>query len=132
MRRPLIALIIVYAIASFGLTLIPGIDPDGNPWKMSYFHAFYFVSFMGSTIGFGEIPYPFTDYQRYWVLAFIYITVVVWLYTIGTLLSLVQDPAFRHAVTHQGFSRSVGKIKSAFYIVCGYGDTGRTLTRWLF
>lgn len=129
MRRPLIALILVYAVASFGLTLISGVDPDGNPWRMSFFHAFYFVSFMGSTIGFGEIPHPFTDPQRYWVLAFIYITVVVWLYTIGTMLSLVQDPAFKQAVTNQRFSRNVRQLRDPFYIICGYGDTGRTLTK---
>ena len=58
LRRPLIILISVYAVSTLGLTLIPGIDGEGQPWKMAFFHAFYFVSFMGSTIGFGEIPYP--------------------------------------------------------------------------
>lgn len=128
MRRPLIALIIVYAIATLGLTLIPGVDPDGNPWRMSIFHAFYFVSFMGSTIGFGEIPYPFTDPQRYWVLGCIYVSVIAWLYAIGTMLSLIQDPSFKQAVTAQQFSRSIARIDTPFYIICGYGDTARILT----
>ena len=131
MRRPLIALIVVYAIATFGLTLIPGIDPDGNPWKMSIFQAFYFVSFMGSTIGFGEIPYPFTDEQRYWVLVCIYISVIAWLYTIGSLLTLIQEATFRQSVTTQQFSRSIRRLKSPFFIICGYGDTGRMLTKGL-
>lgn len=131
MRRPLIALIVVYAIATFVLTLIPGIDPDGNPWKMSFFQAFYFVSFMGSTIGFGEIPYPFTDEQRYWVLICIYTSVISWLYTIGSLLTLVQEASFRQSVTSQQFSRSIRKLKSPFFIICGYGDTGATLTKGL-
>ena len=52
LRAPLITLIVVYAVAILGMTLIPGRDPDGNVWYMSFFHAFYFVSFMGSTIGF--------------------------------------------------------------------------------
>ncbi|MGH1539612.1 MAG: potassium channel family protein [Arenicella sp.] len=128
MRRPLIALILVYTIATLGLTLIPGIDPEGNPWRMSIFHAFYFVSFMGSTIGFGELPYPFTDPQRYWVLGCIYVSVVAWLYTIGTMLSLIQDASFKQAVIHQQFSRNIAKLKEPFYILCGYGDTGRILT----
>jgi len=118
MRRPLIALIVVYAIATFVLTLIPGIDPDGNPWKMSIFQAFYFVSFMGSTIGFGEIPYPFTDEQRYWVLVCIY-------------TSVVAEATFRQSVTMQQFSRSIRRLKSPFFIICGYGDTGRMLTKGL-
>lgn len=131
MRRPLIALTVVYAIATFVLTLIPGIDPDGNPWKMTVFQAFYFVSFMGSTIGFGEIPYPFTDTQRYWVLVCIYTSVVVWLYTIGSILTLTQEGAFRQSVISQQFSRAIRKLKSPFFIICGYGDTGRTLTKGL-
>ena len=66
MRMPLIVIILAYAVSILGLVLIPGVDDQGQPWHMSIFHAFYFVSFMGSTIGFGEIPYPFSDPQRLW------------------------------------------------------------------
>ena len=61
MRRPLLTLVTVYAIAILGLALIPGRDAAGNIWHMDLFHAFYFVSFMSTTIGFGEIPYEFTE-----------------------------------------------------------------------
>lgn len=131
LRGPLIVLILVYAIAVLGMVLIPGVDDQGEPWRMSFFHAFYFVSFMGSTIGFGEIPYPFTDAQRFWVLASIYFSVFAWLYAIGRSLALLQDPAFRHAITHAGFSHSVRRLREPFYLVCGYGDTGRILTHGL-
>ncbi|MGB1558791.1 MAG: potassium transporter TrkA, partial [Oceanococcaceae bacterium] len=57
MRRPLIFLICSYAIAVGGLVLIPGQDADGEVWHYDFFHAFYFISFVGPTIGFGEIPY---------------------------------------------------------------------------
>ena len=130
-RTPLIILVCVYAVATLGLTLISGVDDQGQPWRMSFFHAFYFVSFMGSTIGFGEIPYAFTDAQRAWVLVSIYISVVAWLYTIGTLLSLIQDHSFRHAVTFQRFRRQVRSQSSPFWVICGYGDTGALLCRWL-
>lgn len=131
LRGPLIILILVYAIAVFGLVLIPGVDDQGEPWRMSFFHAFYFVSFMGSTIGFGEIPYPFTDVQRFWVLISIYFSVFAWLYAIGRSIALIQDPALRHAVTHATFQRSVRHLREPFYLVCGYGDTGRILTQGL-
>lgn len=131
LRRPLIVLILVYTIATLGMTLIPGIDDQGNVWHMSFFHAFYFVSFMGSTIGFGEIPYEFTDAQRLWVLCCIYISVISWLYAIGNMLSLIQDPAFKHAVTYQTFNRTVKQFSSQFYIICGYGDTGKLLAQGL-
>ncbi|MDZ7839661.1 MAG: NAD-binding protein [Gammaproteobacteria bacterium] len=131
LRGPLIILILVYALAVIGLVLIPGVDDQGEPWRMSFFHAFYFVSFMGSTIGFGEIPYAFTDAQRFWVLGSIYFSVFAWLYAIGRSLALLQDPAFRHAITHAGFRHAVSKLREPFYLVCGYGDTGRILTRGL-
>lgn len=129
LRAPLITLIGVYAVAVLGLTLIPGVDAEGNPWRMDFFHAFYFVSFMGSTIGFGEIPYPFTDAQRAWVTACIYFSVVTWLFAIGRGLALAQEPAFRQAVTRGAFERAVKRIYEPFYIICGYGDTGHLLVQ---
>jgi Trk K+ transport system NAD-binding subunit len=131
MRWPLITLVAVYAVSILGLVLIPGADAQGEPWRMDFFHAFYFVSFMGSTIGFGEIPHPFTDAQRMWTTFAIYATVVAWLYAIGTLLSVIQDPAFRRVLDHAGFSRSVRRLTEPFYILCGYGDTGRLLVHEL-
>lgn len=127
LRRPLITLIIVYAISTLGLTLIPGIDGEGQPWKMDFFHAFYFVSYMGSTIGFGEIPYPFTDGQRLWTLVSIYTTVTAWLYAIGSMISLLQQPSFRAALTRGSFFREVKRIRQPFYLICGFGDTGKAL-----
>jgi len=127
LRTPLIILVIVYAIAAVGMTLIPGIDDQGNPWKMSLFHAFYFVSFMGTTIGFGEIPYEFTDAQRFWVLLCIYTSVIAWLYGIGTMLGLIQDPAFQQAVTHQTFQRSIKRIKA--YLNWAYKPSSSTITK---
>jgi len=131
LRGPLIILILVYATAVLGLVLIPGVDDQGEPWRMSFFHAFYFVSFMGSTIGFGEIPYPFTDLQRFWVVLSIYFSVFAWLYAIGRSIALIQDPALRQAFTHAAFRRSVRNLREPFYLLCGYSDTGRILTHGL-
>ena len=120
-------LILAYAISVLGFVLIPGRDDTGELWSMDFFHAFYFVSFMGSTIGFGEIPYPFTDAQRLWTLFTIYASVISWLYAIGTLLTLLQAPLFQAAVTRNTFVRQVKKIRTSFYVVCGYGETGRQI-----
>ena len=129
MRAPLIVLISTYAISVGGLVLIPGIDGNGEPWRFDFFHAFYFVSFMGSTIGFGEIPHEFTAAQRLWVSVCIWFTVIAWLYAIGRILSLVQDPAFTRATTEARFIKSVRNISQPFSIVCGYGETGYLLVR---
>ncbi len=131
LRSPLIVLIMVYAISILGFVLIPGVDDQGNPWKMSFFHAFYFVSFMATTIGFGEIPYPFTDAQRFWALITMYATVVSWLYGIGMLLGVFQDRVFRQQMQKSSFVRRVKSIREPFYIICGYGDTGAQLTHSL-
>jgi Trk K+ transport system NAD-binding subunit len=129
MRAPLVVLIAAYAISIIGLVLIPGADAEGNPWRMDFFHAFYFVSYMATTIGFGELPYAFTEAQRLWTVIAVYLTVISWLYAIGKILSLVQDSAFRQAVVEQAFARGVRHIAEPFYIVCGYGDTGSLLVR---
>ncbi len=131
LRSPLITLILVYTISILGFVLIPGVDEQGQPWKMSFFHAFYFVSFMGTTIGFGEIPHTFTDAQRFWTLLTMYATVVSWLYGIGVLLSVFQDPGFLNQMKKNLFVRRVKNIRELFYIICGYGDTGSQLAHAL-
>lgn len=136
MRVPLLVLSTVYATATLGFTLVPGIDDQGNPWRLDFFHAFYFVSFMGSTIGFGEIPYPFSEAQRLWATVCIYLTVIAWVYAIGAVLTLLQDEALRQAFTERRFARNVRNLREPFFLVCGYGDTGSALVdaleqRWL-
>jgi Trk K+ transport system NAD-binding subunit len=131
MRLPLIVVIATYSISVLGLVLIPGVDDQGNAWRMGFFHAIYFVSFLGSTIGFGEIPYPFTDAQRMWTLFIIYAAVVSWLYAIGSILTLIQDAGFRRVVAFSNFARKVRNRQEPFYLVCGYGDAGSWLVREL-
>ncbi|MFT4629481.1 MAG: voltage-gated potassium channel [Arenicella sp.] len=131
LRIPLALLVMVYAIATLGMTLIPGIDPNGQPWHMSFFHAFYFVSITATTIGFGEIPYPFTDTQRAWALICAYTSVVAWLYAIGNILRLLQDPTFKNAIAERTFARNIKDIGRPFYIICGYGETGMFINQGL-
>src|SRR5688572_20609177 len=75
MRAPLITLIVIFAVSVLGLTLVPGEDQAGEPGRMSFLDAFYFMSYTATTIGFGELPYTFTDAQRLWVMVCIYLTV---------------------------------------------------------
>ena len=127
MRGPLLLLSFVYAVATLGLTMIPGVDDRGDLWYMDLFHAFYFVSFMGTTTGFGEIPYAFSDAQRMWTLIFIYITVATWIYTIGALIRLLSSDLLRNALTIYQFERQVRQIREPFTLICGYGDSGSKL-----
>jgi Trk K+ transport system NAD-binding subunit len=96
---------------------------------MGFFDAFYVMSYTASTIGFGEIPYPFTYPQRLWVTAAIYLTVIGWAYAIGSLLALLQDWTFRQALALQRFTRKVGRLREPFLLIAGYGRTGELLGR---
>lgn len=131
LRTPLLVLIGAYAISVGGLVLIPGVDDQGQPWRYDFLHAFYFVSYMGSTIGFGEIPYPFTPAQRLWVTLCIFLTVTAWLYSIGRIFALVQEDSFRNAVAEARFVRAVRRINHPFWIIGGYGETGKLLVNAL-
>lgn len=125
MRAPIIVLIVIYAISVLGLTLVPGVDAEGRPAPpLSIFHAFYFISYTATTIGFGEIPSAFSDAQRMWVTVCIYLTVIGWSYSILTLLALLQDRLFQQTLIASRFARRVKRMHSPFYLVCGCGETG--------
>jgi Trk K+ transport system NAD-binding subunit len=127
MRAPLIVLIVIFSVSVLGLTVIPGEDAEGDPVRMGFFDAFYVMSYTATTIGFGEIPFPFTYNQRMWVTISIYLTVIGWAYAIGSLLSLLQDRAFRSALALQHFSRKVSRLREPFLLIAGYGRTGELL-----
>jgi len=129
MRAPLIILIVIFSISVVGLTLIPGVGPDGQPARISLFEAFYFMSYTATTIGFGELPWPFTPGQRLWVTFSIYLSVIGWAYAIGALLTLVQDRAFRQALALRRFTGKVARLREPFLLMAGYGRAGELLAK---
>lgn len=123
MRLPFVVILVTYTIAIMGLVMIDGMDDNGNVYKMGVFDAFYFITYTATTIGFGELPYPFTHNQKIWVSISIYLTVLGWFYGIGTLVSLLQDKLFISEIAIARFQRSVSNIKEDFVIVLGYNET---------
>lgn len=125
MRVPIVILIVIYAISVLGLTLIPGVDAHGHSTPpLSFFHAFYVISYTATTIGFGEVPEAFSNGQRLWVMVCIYMTVVSWTYSIITLIALFNDKGFQLTLVTNRFRRRVRRIKEPFFIICGCGETG--------
>ncbi len=120
LRTPLLVIIVTYSIAILGMVLIPGMDDNGKVYHLTFFDAFYFVSYMASTIGFGEAPYTFTYTQRLWVAVCIYITVVGWFYGIGALVSAVTDKTLKFEMMKSRFRKQVQTISNDFVIVLGY------------
>lgn len=127
MRVPLLVLIASYSISILGFVVIPGIDENGQRWHMTFFDSIYFVSYMATTIGFGELPQPFSAAQRMWATITIYLSVVSWVYAIGSILSLVQNSLLKRTIEEGRFTRSVKKLGENFFIICGYGETASLL-----
>ncbi len=120
LRWPLIVIVTTYTIAIIGLLLIPGVDDQGNTYQMSIFDAYYFITYTATTIGFGEIPYTFTHAQRIWVSMSIYMVVIGWFYSIGVVISLLQDKLFLNELAKANFKRQVFNIDRPFIIILGY------------
>lgn len=131
MRRPLITLLLVYSASIVVMVFIPGIQVEGKTQYMSIFHAFYFMTYTATTTGFGEIPLEFSNAQRFWAIICLYTSVITWLYAIGSIIRLFQNPFFTRAQSEWRFSRRVERIQKPYVILCGFGDTGSVLTRGL-
>jgi len=131
LRRPLILIIISFAIAVLGLTLVPGVDDNGQIWYMSIFEAFYVISYTASTIGFGELPYPYSHEQRMWMTFSIYFTVIPWFYAVGKIFTLLQDVSLRQALAAERFASSVRQLQEPFFVLCSYGQSASLLANIL-
>ncbi|WP_456429996.1 potassium channel family protein [Nitratifractor sp.] len=131
MRIPFLVIIVTFSISILGMTLIPGMDDQGHPYKMTFFDAFYFVSYMASTIGFGEAPYTFTYPQRMWVSACIYLTVIGWFYGIGAIVALVQDKRLAREIDIARFRKKIQEFREPFTIILGYNNITHLIIDWL-
>ncbi|MDR2895798.1 MAG: NAD-binding protein [Propionibacteriaceae bacterium] len=132
MRQPLLVTLAIMTFAVIGLSLMPGVpQADGSSGRLSAFEAFYVFSYTATTIGFGEVPHPFSVQQRWWIIVTIYLSVVGWAYTIARLMSLLQDQAFTAAYATQAVRRTITHLREPFTIVVGYGYIGRTVARSL-
>lgn len=131
MRKPIMILVGVYAASMIGWVMIPAVDVAGNPQHMSFFHAFYFLTYTATTTGFGELPYAFSEAQRMWGIVSLYASVIAWLYALGAIIRLIQNPHFQLALAERRFAKRVKVISEPFVILCGFGSTGSLLARGL-
>ncbi|MCL1922275.1 MAG: NAD-binding protein [Propionibacteriaceae bacterium] len=132
LRTPLLAIITIMTVGIIGLSLLPGIvQEDGSSGRLSAFEAFYVFSTTATTIGFGEIPHEFSIYQRWWVVFFVYVSVMGWAYMLARVMSLMQDSAFQSARAAQSVRRTINHMREPFVIIAGYGYTGRSVAKAL-
>ena len=129
MRKPFLVILITYAISILGFLFIEGRDSSGNVYNMSIVDAFYFVTYTATTIGFGEIPYPFTYPQRVWVTFCTYLTVLGWFYSIGSLVSLFRDDLFLQEIEKAKFLRQIKNLNEKFIVVLGYNQITKKIIK---
>ncbi len=127
LRPPILALIVSYTISIILLTSVEGKDANGNPYRLTFFDAFYIVSYTANTIGFGEIPYAFTYPQRMMMTITIYLTVPAWFYAIGMIVGLFQDKAFKRELKRMIFKNQIERFNEDFVIICGYNSISRIM-----
>jgi len=127
LRAPIIAVITTYAVSIALLTATQGVDSNGHPYRLSFFDAFYLVSYTANTIGFGEIPYPLTYPQRLALTITMYLTVPAWFYSIGTIVGLFRDKAFKRELKRGLFCRQIEHFKEDFVVICGYNSISRIM-----
>ena len=132
LRAPLIFVIVSHAIAVFGLTMIPSADTSGKPAPpLDFFHAFYFITYTATTIGYTEPASGFSDAQRLWITGCIYLLVISWSYVIVTLLACLQDKGLQNALVTSRFMRRVRRTHESFHLICGAGETGSLVSQTL-
>ena len=131
LRVPMFVLIITFAVSILGMILIPGVDPEGSPYHLTFFDAFYFVTYTASTIGFGETPYTFTYPQRLWVAFSIYLSVIGWFYAIGSIVALMQDKVLSSQIALAQFRKKIANIREPFIIFVGYNLLAKNIIQKL-
>lgn len=131
LRWPLLVIILTFTISILGMVLIPGEDSNGNVYHLNFFDAFYFVSYMATTIGFGESPFAFTYPQKLWVSFCIYLTVIGWFYGVGSIIALVQDEVLHKELAKARFIKAVRTIKEPFIVIFGYNNVTKPLIQRL-
>ena len=127
LRLPILVIVITYAISALCLTLAPGVDATGKTYYLTFFDAFYIISYTATTIGFGEIPYALTYAQRIMMMVTIYLTVPAWFYAIGAILALLQDKTFQRSLRRIAFRRQIRRLNEEFIIICGYNTISRMM-----
>lgn len=127
MRAPFIVVIATFSICTTGLMLMPGVDAQGNPYRLTVFDAFYQMTITLTTVGYSEVPHAFSYPQRMWLSMSIYLVVISWAFAIGVFFSVINDTAFQDALAAQRFRRQVRRMVEPFVIIAGYGQAGRAV-----
>lgn len=131
LRMPIIALIIIYSIGILGIKIIPGTNDIGEIYNLSFFDAFYIVSYTSTTIGFGESPFPWNDNQKMFMLLFIYSSVICWIWAINSIITILRDKEISKVREEYKTLQKLKHMYKGFYIIAGIDETGHEIAKIL-
>jgi Trk K+ transport system NAD-binding subunit len=131
LRQPIIALIVIYSVGILGMKVITGTDLNDLPYQLTFFEAFYIVSYTSTTIGFGETPYPWNDNQKMFMLFFIYSSVICWIWAINSIITILRDKEMERIRERYRIESRVKKLQKPFYIIAGVDETGHEVAKIL-
>ncbi len=123
--RPFARLLLAaYIVGTLAFWIIPGRLPTGESFNMGLVDALYMAAITATTIGFGEIPFPFTAAQRGFTMVYAHLVVLCWLLFAGGFIATIQSRSFQRAFMGWRFRRQVASLREPFCVVVGYGQTG--------
>lgn len=131
LRKPIIALIVIYSVGILGMKIIPGTDNLGQEYMLSFFDAFYIVSYTSTTIGFGESPYPWNENQKMFMLIFIYSSVICWIWAINSIITILRDKEISKVREEYKTEAKIKRVYKKFYIIAGIDETGHEVAKIL-
>jgi len=110
LRTPLIVFFLGFMLIMLGLTLTPGYNPNTNEiHHLSFFDSFFIITYTSTTIGYGEIPYPFTTQQKMYLAISIYIIVFLWFYLLSSFADIFKQKKFHILLQKNKISKFVFK-----------------------
>lgn len=111
---PIVLVIILMIIGTFGYILIDGYTP---------LNAFYMTVITIATVGYGEIQ-PLSDTGRIFTAFLIITSFGTFAYAVSSISKFVLDGELNSFFKNRKLNESIGKLHD-HVIICGYGRNGR-------
>ena len=118
LKTPLLVFFSGFSFIMIGLSLTPGYNPNTEEvYYLSFFESFYIITYTSTTIGYGELPYPFTIQQKMYLALSIYIIVFLWFYLLSSFADIFKKSKFKNIIKEYKLNKMIYKNKINIYDV---------------
>ena len=112
LKTPLLVFFSGFSFIMIGLSLTPGYNPNTEEvYYLSFFESFYIITYTSTTIGYGELPYPFTIQQKMYLALSIYIIVFLWFYLLSSFADIFKKSKFKNIIKEYKLNKMIYKNK---------------------